>query len=152
MEKKNNNTGEEVIEKVVEIKRVSKKTKGGNQISFTALVVVGNQKGKVGWALERAKDVSSAIRKAARKAKEGMITVPLVNGTLPQMVETKFKAARILLKPARRGTGLIAGGPVRIIADLAGIEDLVAKMRGSKNKTANVAAVFKAFSLIKRRD
>lgn len=151
MEKKSDNTGEEIIEKVIEIKRVSKKTKGGNQISFTALVVVGNKKGKVGWALERAKDVSSAIRKAARKAKERMITVPLMNGTLPQMVEAKFKAARILLKPARKGTGLIAGGPVRIIADLAGIEDLVAKMMGSKNKAANVAAVFKAFSLIKKR-
>ena len=75
-----------------------------------------------------------------------------MDGTLPQMVEAKFKAAKVLLKPARKGTGLIAGGPVRIIADLAGIEDLVAKMMGSKNKAANVAAVFKAFSLIKRRE
>lgn len=139
----------EISEKVVEIKRVSKKTKGGNQISFTALVVVGNGQGEVGFSLEGAKDVASAIKKAAKKAKKKMIKIPLKEGTIPHQVEAKFKGARVLLKPARPGTGLIVGGPLRIIASVAGIEDLVAKMLGSKNKAANVQAAFKALSLLK---
>jgi small subunit ribosomal protein S5 len=112
-------------------------------------VVVGDGKGKVGYALDRARDVSSAIRKAVRKAKNRMISIPLDSGTITQVVEAKFKAARVLLKPAKKGTGLIAGGPVRVIANVAGIEDIVAKMMGSKNKAANIAAAFKAFSKIK---
>jgi small subunit ribosomal protein S5 len=150
MESKRDNQPGDFIEKVIQIKRVSKKTKGGNQISFTALVVVGDRKGRVGYALDRARDVSSAIRKAARKAKNRMISIPLESGTITQELEAKFKAAKVLLKPAKKGTGLIAGSSVRVIAEVAGIEDIVAKMMGSKNKVANVAAVFKAFSKIKK--
>jgi len=136
----------EFIEKVVEIKRVSKKTKGGNQISFTALVVIGDGKGKVGYALERAKDVASAIRKGIKKAKEKMIIISLSKGTITHRAEANVKAAHVLLKPAKPGTGLIAGGAVRIIANAAGIENIVSKMIGSKNKMVNVQAVFKALS------
>jgi len=134
----------EFQETVVEIKRVSKKTKGGNQIGFTALIVVGDQKGKVGVALGKAKDVSSAIRKGVRLAKKRIIKVPLKEGTIPHAVNYQKKAAHIILKPARKGTGLIAGGPVRAVASAAGIKDLVAKIIGSRNKTVNVWASWEA--------
>lgn len=137
-----------MIEKVVQIKRVSKKTKGGNKISFTALVVVGDGQGKVGFSLERARDVATAIRKGMKKAREKMVSIPLKNGTILRPIQIKFKGAEILLKPAKTGTGLIAGGPLRIVANAAGIEDLVAKMIGSKNKEANVRAIIKAFRII----
>jgi len=133
---------------VVQIKRVSKKTKGGNKISFTALVVVGDGKGKVGYCLARARDVASAIRKGMKKAREKMVRVPLRNKTIPHQVQVKFKGAQVLLKPAKTGTGLIAGGPMRIISNAVGIEDLVAKMIGSKNKEVNVRATIKAFGLL----
>lgn len=140
---------QEYQEVVVEIKRVSKKTKGGNQISFTALVVVGDGQGRVGVALGKARDVSSAIRKGARLAKKAMIKVPLKGTTIPHPVEHKLKAARVLLKPAREGSGLIAGGPVRIIASAAGIKDLVAKILGSQNKAVNTWATYEALKLLK---
>jgi len=133
---------------VVEIKRVSKKTKGGNQISFTALVVVGEE-GQVGVALGKAKDVASAIKKGVRLAKKRMIKVPLKGTTIPHPVEYRFKAAHILLKPARPGSGLIAGGPVRVVASAAGIKDLVAKILGSRNKAVNTWATYEALKLLK---
>jgi len=134
----------EYQESVIEIKRVSKKTKGGNQISFTALVVVGDGKGKVGVALGKAKDVASAIRKGMKLAKKRMIKISLRGTTIPYSVECKKKAARVLLKPARGGSGLIAGGPVRVIASAAGIKDLVAKILGSRNKANNVWVTYEA--------
>ena len=134
----------EFQEVVLEIKRVTTKTEGGNRISFTALVVVGDGKGRVGVALGKGRDVSSAIRKGMRLAKKSLITVPLREGTIPHQVEHKKKAARILLKPAKPGSGLIAGGPVRVVAQLAGIKDLVAKMLGSRNKTVNAWATIEA--------
>jgi len=147
------NQQSEWLEKVIEIKRTSKKTKGGNQIGFTALVVVGNGRGKVGFALGKAKDVASAIRKAMKKAKKEAVQIPLEKGTIPFPVEVKFKAARVLLKPARPGKGLIAGSVVRTIATVAGIKDLTAKILGSPNKNANTQAVFKGFAqLIKAHD
>jgi small subunit ribosomal protein S5 len=137
-----------MIEKVVQIKRVSQKTKGGNKISFTSLVVVGDGKGKVGFSLTRARDVASAIRKGMKKARDRMINVPLRDGTIPRSVQVKFKGAKVLLKPAKKGTGLIAGGPVRVVSSAVGIEDLVAKMIGSKNKEVNVRAIIKAFKVL----
>jgi len=136
----------EFEEKVVEIKRVSKKTKGGNQIGFTALVVIGNKNGQIGKGHAYAKDVSSAIQKAIRRAKRSLITIPLKDGTISRPLSLKFKAAQIIIRPGRLGGGLVAGGPVRIIAELAGIKHLVAKIKGSRNKHANVTCVFKAFS------
>lgn len=139
----------EFTDKVIEIKRVSKKTKGGNQIHFTALVVSGNKKNRVGVALGKAKSVADAIQKATKKAQNSMINIPIVNGTIPSSVKLKFKGAVVLIRPGKQGSGLIAGGPVRSVVELAGIKDVVSKIIGSKNKSVNVWAAFKALTLLK---
>lgn len=128
-------------EKVLQIYRVSKKTPGGNYISFSALVAVGDKKGRVGIGLGRALEVPPAIRKAINKAKKNLITVPLYNSTLPHEVFIKYKAAKVLLKPAPAGTGLKVGSVARTILDLAGVENASAKIIGSRNKTVNAYAV-----------
>jgi len=141
---------EETAENVVEIKRISKKTKGGNQIRFSALVVVGDRKGKVGVSLEKAPDVRNAIRKAIQKANAKMITVPLSGTTVPFSVEEKFSAARVLLKPAPPGSGIIAGGAMRVVLDAAGVRDAVGKILGTKNKTTNIYATLEALKTISK--
>jgi len=138
----------EFEEKVVQINRISKKTKGGNQIRFSALVVVGDKKGKIGVGLSKAPDVRNAIRKAIVKAKRKMITVTLRGTTVPYSVREKFSAAKILLKPAPPGSGIIAGGPMRVVLELAGIKDAVGKILGTKNKISNVYATLKALDTI----
>ena len=140
----------EFEETVVEIKRVSKKTKGGNTIRFTALVVVGDKKGRVGVGLSKGGDVASAIRKAVEFAKRRMITVPLKGTTLPYSTIEKFSAAKILLKPAPPGSGIIAGGPMRIVLQAAGVRDAVGKFLGTSNKASNVYATIKALNKISR--
>jgi small subunit ribosomal protein S5 len=140
----------EFTDKVVEIKRVSKKTKGGNQIHFTALVVSGDKKNRVGVALGKAKSVADAIQKGIKKAQKSLITIPIVNGTIYGSVKLKFKGAIVMIRPGKQGSGLIAGGPVRIVAELAGIKDIVSKIIGSKNKTINVWATLKALSTLKK--
>ena len=138
----------EFEEKVVEINRISKKTKGGNQIRFSALVVVGDRKGKVGVGLSKAQDVRSAIRKAIDLAKRRLIEVPLMGTTIPYSVNEKFSAAKILLKPAPPGSGIIAGGAMRTVLEAAGIRDAVGKILGTKNKISNVYATLKALETI----
>ncbi len=138
----------EFEEKIVEINRISKKTKGGNQIRFSALVVVGDRKGKVGVGLSKAGDVRNAIRKAINSAKRKMINVPLVGTTIPYSVNEKFSAAKILLKPAPPGSGIIAGGAMRTVLEAAGIRDAVGKILGTKNKISNVYATLKALETI----
>src|SRR3972149_8181717 len=128
----------EFEEKVVEINRISKKTKGGNEIRFSALVVVGDRKGKVGAGLSKAADVRSAIGKAVAAAKRKMLTVPLRGTTVPYSVNEKFSAARALIKPPPPGSGVIAGGPMRMVLEAAGIKDAVGKILGTKNKISNV--------------
>ena len=145
-----NKTEKKYDEKVVETKRVSKKTKGGNQISFTALVVSGDKKGKVGVGLGKAKSVADAIRKAVTKSQKKMITIPLVDGTIPHQVKTKFKSGIVLIRPGKKGSGIIAGGPVRTVLQVAGVQDVVSKIIGSKNKSINVWTVFKALSMLKK--
>ncbi|MBL7078236.1 30S ribosomal protein S5 [Candidatus Shapirobacteria bacterium] len=137
------------LEKILEIKRTSKKTKGGNQIAFTVLVVVGDRKGKVGFALARAKNVPSAIKKAMKKARKAVIQLPLVNQALPHPFTSKFKGAKVFLRPGRAGAGLIAGSVIRSIAQVAGIDNLTAKVMGSSNKNANIQAVFKGFKALR---
>ncbi len=134
----------EFIEQVVQISRVSKKTKGGNKVGFSALTVVGDGKGKVGVGLGKAPDVSSAVRKGILLAKKHMITVPLVQGTIPSRVDVKVGAARVMLKPAPRGSGIIAGGAVRSVVAAAGITNISSKVLGSNNKTGNVTATLQA--------
>jgi len=135
---------QEYNETVVEIKRVSKKTKGGNQMRFTALVVVGDNQGKVGVHLSKSKDVRSAVQKAFKHAKTHMIHAPLKGTTIPFEVRAKFGAAKILLKPAPKGSGIIAGGPMRVVLEAAGIHDVVGKILGTNNKTSNVYATVEA--------
>jgi len=140
----------EFEETVVQINRISKKTKGGNQMRFSALVVVGDKKGKVGVGLSKAPDVRNAIRKAIASAKRKMIKVPLNNNTIPCSVEKKFSAARVILKPAPAGSGIIAGGPMRAVLEAAGIRDVVGKILGTKNKISNVYATLKALETISK--
>ncbi len=134
----------EFEEKVVQINRVSKKTKGGNKIGFSVLVVVGDKKGRVGVGLGKAPDVSSAIAKGVSYAKKHLLRVPMKNTTIPHSVTIKRGAAMILIKPAPAGTGVIAGGAVRAVVEAAGIRDIVSKILGSKNQASNVYATFEA--------
>lgn len=138
----------EFEETVVQINRISKKTKGGNQIRFSALVVVGDRKGKVGVGLSKATDVRNAIRKAIAKAKRAMVQITLAGGTVPFSVREKFSAAKVLIKPAPAGSGIIAGGAMRVVMEAAGIKDVVGKILGTKNKISNIYATMKALQSI----
>jgi small subunit ribosomal protein S5 len=138
----------EFEETVVQINRISKKTKGGNQIRFSALVVVGDKKGKVGIGLAKATDVRNAIRKAIDAAKRKLVVIPLAGTTVPYSVREKFSAAKVLLKPAPPGSGIIAGGPMRVVLEAAGVRDAVGKILGTKNKISNVYATLKALESI----
>ncbi len=139
----------EFEEKVVQVNRVSKKTKGGNKIGFSVLIVVGDKKGKVGVGLGGAPDVSSAVKKAVVYAKKHMIVVPMHNKTIPHEVRVKRGAAIILIKPAPPGTGVIAGGAVRSVMEAAGVKDVVSKILGSKNQASNVYATMEALKKLK---
>ncbi len=141
-------TPKEFEETVVQINRISKKTKGGNQVRFSALVVVGDRKGKVGVGIEKAGDVRNAIQKAIAAAKRRLIEIPLVGTTVPYSVREKFSAAEVLLKPAPAGSGIIAGGPMRVVLEAAGIRDASGKILGTKNKISNVYATLKALEKI----
>lgn len=134
----------EFAETVVEINRISKKTKGGNTIRFSALVVVGDRKGKVGAALSKALDVRGAITKAMGYAKRHMIEVPMRGATIPYEIRKKYGAAKVLLKPAPAGSGIIAGGPMRVVLEAAGVRDAVGKRMGTSNKITNVYATIEA--------
>lgn len=134
----------EFTEKVVQINRVSKKTKGGNRIGFSVLVVVGDGSGQVGVGLGQAPNVASAIGKAISYAKKHLVTVPMRQTTIPHEVLIKRGAAKILLKPAPPGSGVIAGGAVRAVVSAAGIKDVVSKILGTKNQASNVYATFEA--------
>lgn len=134
----------EFEETVVQIKRVSKKTKGGNRSRFSALVVVGDKKGRVGVALTKSPDVRGAIQKSIELAKKQIITVPMRGDTIPCSVEIKYSAARLILKPAPSGSGIIAGGSMRVVLEACGIKDVVGKILGTKNKASNVYATIEA--------
>lgn len=141
----------EFKEQVVKISRVSKKTKGGNKIGFSALMVIGDQKSKVGVGLGKAPDVSSAIRKGIAKAKKHMIEVPIKKGTIPFRIDLKIGAAKIMLKPAPPGSGIIAGGAVRSVVAAAGIQNISSKVLGTANPASNVLATLEALKRISNR-
>jgi small subunit ribosomal protein S5 len=140
----------EFSETVIEIKRISKKTKGGNQIRFSALVVVGDRKGKVGVGLAKSQDVAGAIHKSIEAAKRKMFQVPIKGRTIPYSTREKFSAARVIIKPAPPGSGIIAGGPIRVILEAAGVRDAVGKILGTKNKASNVYATLRALKVISK--
>ncbi|MCX6783972.1 MAG: 30S ribosomal protein S5 [candidate division WWE3 bacterium] len=138
----------EYEEKIIQNNRTSKKIKGGNKVGYAVLVCIGNRKGQVGVALGKAPEVATALHKAVSKAKRALFTIPLRNNTIPGVVATKFGGASVLLKPAPAGSGLIAGGALRIILDLGGVHDVSAKMLGNNNKINNAYATVKALKLL----
>ncbi len=143
-------TPSEFEEKVIQISRVSKKTKGGNKMGFSILMVVGDRKGRVGVGLGKAKDVLAAMRKGVKRAKKKMITVPLDGTTIPFSISVKQGAGRVMLKPAPKGSGVIAGGPVRAVVEAAGVRDISSKILGTNNKASNVYATFEALKQIEK--
>ncbi|MBI3980556.1 30S ribosomal protein S5 [Candidatus Microgenomates bacterium] len=142
---------QEFVEKVVQVNRVSKKTKGGNRFGFSVVVVVGDKKGRVGVGLGQAPDVTSAVKKAVTYAKKHLILVPLRGTTIPHSIRIKVGAAEVLLKPAPVGSGVIAGGAVRAVVDAAGIRDVSSKVLGTKNQASNVYATLEALRNLRKR-
>ncbi len=141
---------EEFQDRLVAINRVAKTVKGGRNIRFNALIVIGDQKGRVGCGMAKAAEVPEAIRKAKEDAKKHLIKVPLIGTTIPHEIIGEFGAGRVLLKPAKEGSGVIAGGAVRAVCELAGIEDVKTKCLGSSNPRNIVNAAMEALKGLKR--
>ncbi|TFG85320.1 MAG: 30S ribosomal protein S5 [Spirochaetales bacterium] len=136
------------IEKLVKLNRTAKVVKGGRRFSFSALTVVGDRTGNVGYGFGKANDVTEAIRKSIEKAKRSMIKLPVKNGTIPHNVVGEFKASRVIMKPACPGSGIIAGGAVRAIMEAGGITDILAKTVGSRSAINVIRAVFNGLNEI----
>ncbi len=139
-------------EKNIEVSRVTRVTKGGKRMRFRVLAVIGNHKGRVGFGVAKGLDVAAAMSKATTKARKSLITVPIVHETIPHPVWIKHGAAQLVMKPAPKGTGVKAGGPVRSVLELAGVPNVTAKILGTTNKISNVKAVFDALALLSAKN
>lgn len=141
----------EFEQRVIDLARVTRVVAGGKRMRFRALVAIGDLKGRVGVAIGKGADVSAAVSKATTKAKKNLIIVPINDGTIPHAIRQKSGAAEVLLKPAPPGTGVIAGGPVRIIMEVSGVKNVVSKILGTRNKINNVHAVMAALAALTPR-
>ncbi len=148
--KENKKEEQEFEQQLVDIARVTRVKAGGKRLSFRVLVVLGDKKGRVGAGVGKGADVSIAADKAVAKAKKNLINVPIINGTIPHEIYEKFKASKVLLKPTKQARGVIAGGPVRVVLELAGIRNVISKMKGSSNKINNVWATINALKKFDR--
>ncbi|WP_027376634.1 30S ribosomal protein S5 [Kaistella palustris] len=142
--------GLELKDRLVSVNRVTKVTKGGRAFGFSAIVVVGDEAGIVGYGLGKSKEVASAIAKAVEDAKKNLVKIPVVNHTIPHQTSARYGGADIFLRPATHGTGVIAGGTVRMVVEAAGIKDILSKSKGSSNPHNVVKATFKALLDIRR--
>lgn len=141
----------EFEEQVVEVARVTRVVKGGRRMRFRATVVIGNKKGTMGYGIGKAAEVQQAIQKAVAQARKRLIRVPLYKGTIPHQIQVKFKASKVFMKPASEGTGIIAGGAVRQILEMAGVKNVLSKSLGSTNRINTAKATYHALTLLRTR-
>ncbi|MBI5022975.1 MAG: 30S ribosomal protein S5 [Candidatus Magasanikbacteria bacterium] len=141
----------EFNQEILDLARVTRVTKGGKRMNFRACVIIGDGKGRVGYGVAKGADVAMSVEKAVRQAKKRVFTVPLFHETVPHRIDAKFGAAKIMLKPAPQGSGIIAGGAVRVVLEMAGVPNVVSKIFGSNNKINNAKATFEALKKLKKR-